>query len=61
MSKVGLLDLLGVAITRDAAALWPLDYLPLDPALVVPMIGELAGALGFGTTSAPARVATRSG
>ena len=47
MSKVGLLDLLGVATTGEAADLWPLDYLPLDPALVGQMIAELAGALSF--------------
>ncbi|HEY0648068.1 hypothetical protein [Phenylobacterium sp.] len=47
MSAIGLFDVLGVADAGEAAGLWPLDYLPLDPASLGLMVAELAGALSF--------------
>jgi hypothetical protein len=47
MSEIRFFDLLGVSSIQDAAELWPIDYLPLDPSAVGQMAAELEGALTF--------------
>lgn len=47
MSNLGFFDLLGVTTIAEAAALWPIEQLTLDPADVGQLVAELEGALSF--------------